>query len=60
MARRKAAGPSETEVMRNEMQHGFTDLRLSVATELTALQNELAELRRLLAVAPNQQPPTPD
>lgn len=61
MARRKGAAPSETEVMRNEMQRAFADLQLSVAAERTALQNEYAELRRLLVDAPNQHPtPPPD
>jgi voltage-gated potassium channel len=48
MALRKAAGPSETALLRDEMAQAFTELRRTTAAENAALQAELAALRELL------------
>jgi voltage-gated potassium channel len=48
MARRKAAGPSETELLRAEMIRLFAEQRRQGEDDTAALRAELAELRRLL------------
>ncbi len=57
MARRKSVGPSETEVLRNEMGQAFAELRRSTAAENAALHDELTALRSLLANPAKAAPP---
>ena len=49
MARRRGAGPTETELLRAEMVRLFEEQRQRAESDTAALRAELAELRRLLA-----------
>lgn len=51
MARRKGTGPSETELLRRDMQRSLADLQRSHATENAALRAELVALQQLLTSA---------
>ncbi len=53
MARRKGTGPSETELLRRDMQQSLADLQRSHAAEHAALRAELVALQRLLTDAGN-------
>jgi hypothetical protein len=56
MARRKATGPSETELLRSAVAQSFAELSRTNAAENAALREELAALRRLLAAQAAPQP----
>jgi voltage-gated potassium channel Kch len=58
MARRRVSGPSETELLRQEMMQQFEQLRRQKADEHAALRRELAQLQEALAAL--SVPPPPD
>ncbi len=59
MARRKGAGISETELLRQEMHATFVESQRRAAAENAALQAEIAALRSLLVGSDNNAPPKP-
>lgn len=59
MARRKGAGISETELLRQEMHAAFVESQRCAAAENAALQAEIAALRSLLVESNNDAQPKP-